>query len=329
MSNHRNVIDICFERMEEVYLKKISDEFFGTKYKIVEDLGEGTVTRVIVDNGLKVAYSDAACIVEWTFNNKEEDSGIIEIIYCYEGNVKIDSIPDGEIYLLKKGDIAFYKYNNNIEKFTFSYDKYFGISIQVDLNQIKQSINPVFNNEIILEWESLINKIFENQILNIEQAPYNIKLAAEAMRNMKLNNMIDYIRIKFKALELFMLSIQFKRDKYENIKKYTVQEINLIYNAEKIILDNLENTPSLEQLSSQLNISIYKLQKCFKEILGSTVYEYIKKARIEKSKIYLKNTDMPVICIANQIGYENPSKFANAFKSCTGITPSEYRKYEK
>jgi hypothetical protein len=42
VSNHRNVIDICFERMEEVYLKKISDEFFGTKYKIVEDLGEHT-----------------------------------------------------------------------------------------------------------------------------------------------------------------------------------------------------------------------------------------------------------------------------------------------
>jgi AraC-like DNA-binding protein len=34
---------------------------------------------------------------------------------------------------------------------------------------------------------------------------------------------------------------------------------------------------------------------------------------------------MPIIYIANEAGYENPSKFSNAFKSYTQMIPSEYR----
>lgn len=66
-------------------------------------------------------------------------------------------------------------------------------------------------------------------------------------------------------------------------------------------------------------------EKGFKEITGSTVYEYIRKARVERSKIFLKSTDMQIICIANKVGYENPSKFSSVFKSYTGMTPSKYR----
>ncbi len=35
---------------------------------------------------------------------------------------------------------------------------------------------------------------------------------------------------------------------------------------------------------------------------------------------------MSVLQIANEIGYENPSKFANTFKEYNNVTPLKYRK---
>ncbi|CDI48974.1 transcriptional regulatory protein [Clostridium tetani 12124569] len=68
------------------------------------------------------------------------------------------------------------------------------------------------------------------------------------------------------------------------------------------------------------------MQEEFKNVIGCTVYEYIKKVRMEKAKYLLKSTNMSVLEIANEIGYENPSKFANAFKEYNNVTPLKYRK---
>ena len=67
------------------------------------------------------------------------------------------------------------------------------------------------------------------------------------------------------------------------------------------------------------------LQKLFKQIYGAPVYHYIKEYRLEQAAVELVQTAKPVTQIAQNIGYDNASKFPECFKKRYGLTPPQYR----
>ena len=71
------------------------------------------------------------------------------------------------------------------------------------------------------------------------------------------------------------------------------------------------------------------IEKCFKGIYGSSIHQYMKHMRIREAAKDLVDTDDSILNIANRYGYENASKFAEAFRVITGYKPSEYRKKKK
>ena len=50
---------------------------------------------------------------------------------------------------------------------------------------------------------------------------------------------------------------------------------------------------------------------------------------MESAAYMLEYSDKSVIEIAGEHGYDNGSKFASAFRSVKGVTPSEYRQINK
>jgi AraC-like DNA-binding protein len=57
-----------------------------------------------------------------------------------------------------------------------------------------------------------------------------------------------------------------------------------------------------------------------------SIYTYMRQYRMQESAVLLSNTSQSVTLIAGSVGYENPSKFAAAFKAVMNMTPLEYRK---
>ena len=47
---------------------------------------------------------------------------------------------------------------------------------------------------------------------------------------------------------------------------------------------------------------------------------------IEKAKKLLAETDLKVIDISQQVGYDNEKHFMKVFKSVCGVSPTEFRK---
>ena len=68
--------------------------------------------------------------------------------------------------------------------------------------------------------------------------------------------------------------------------------------------------------------------RIFKRNFGHCFQNYICMYRIEKAKILLKTTDLPVSDIAMQVGFNSFSFFSKMFKEYLQLTPSEYRKDE-
>jgi len=303
----------------------MSDELLGIRYSIPKDVGEGTVSRIIIDEGLEIAHWDSSTNMKWSYDNEKNGSNIIEISYCYKGSAEIQSLPNKRKYFFEKGDIAFYRMNNNIDGFNFHYKGFKAISIHMNLDSVKSFINPIWEEKIVAQWQNSIDNIFSNNVLSIEKVPYNIKVIAEEIKDIDIRNMMDYMNVKSKVIEFLILCLHFKSNKKHSLSNFTKEEVDIIYKAENILLQNIQNPLSVDELAQRLNITVYKLQKGFKKIFGNTVYEYTKRLRIEKSKTLLKNIDIPIIEIANEVGYENPSKFSSVFKSYMKMTPSEYR----
>lgn len=63
----------------------------------------------------------------------------------------------------------------------------------------------------------------------------------------------------------------------------------------------------------------------FKQVYGVPVYHYIKEYRLEQAAVELVRSAKPITQIAQNAGYDNASKFSEAFRKRYGTTPSQYR----
>jgi len=82
---------------------------------------------------------------------------------------------------------------------------------------------------------------------------------------------------------------------------------------------------SIVELASSFGISAGHLSRNYKKESGETLLNYINAKRIEKAKVLLAGTDMPLHEIVQEIGYLGVSSFHRKFKSSVGITPGQYR----
>ena len=76
-----------------------------------------------------------------------------------------------------------------------------------------------------------------------------------------------------------------------------------------------------------MNYSLFSYS--FKQYTGSNFVNYLKTIRMEEAKKLLAETDMRVIEISQEVGYDNEKHFMKIFKSAYGVSPSEYRKNMK
>lgn len=64
----------------------------------------------------------------------------------------------------------------------------------------------------------------------------------------------------------------------------------------------------------------------FKEHFGRTLTQHINLLRIQRASRYLRETDLSIMEIGFQVGFENFSYFIKRFRDVFGCTPTEYRK---
>ncbi|MDR3509345.1 MAG: AraC family transcriptional regulator [Caulobacteraceae bacterium] len=82
---------------------------------------------------------------------------------------------------------------------------------------------------------------------------------------------------------------------------------------------------TMTQLARQAGVNESKLSELFKARFGLTVFECLRKVRMERAQRLLQDTDLPVTQIALEVGYEHPANFATAFKRSFGATPRAFR----
>lgn len=94
---------------------------------------------------------------------------------------------------------------------------------------------------------------------------------------------------------------------------------------ETFIENNFTKDLTLDELSEQIDMSRFHFAAMFKQSFGEPPHRYIMLRRMSAAKELLVRTQLPIIEVAAEVGYENQGHFATIFKRETGKSPSRYR----
>jgi AraC-like DNA-binding protein/mannose-6-phosphate isomerase-like protein (cupin superfamily) len=100
---------------------------------------------------------------------------------------------------------------------------------------------------------------------------------------------------------------------------------HVIAEAISYLEQNYTGDVRLEQVARSTYISPSRLQHVFKEVTGTSLFDYLARMRIDRACELLRGTNRTLSDIAFSLGYHDPSYFGRQFKKLTGTTPSSYR----
>jgi transcriptional regulator GlxA family with amidase domain len=124
-----------------------------------------------------------------------------------------------------------------------------------------------------------------------------------------------------------MLAIESRRPselRYEK-RQPTVLSDPLIARAVSWIRVNLHARFTLDDLLRDVPTSRRNLSRRFKLETGEGVQAFIQRLRIDRAKLLLETSSLPIEQIVDQVGYQDASAFARQFKRQTRLTPNLYR----
>ena len=89
--------------------------------------------------------------------------------------------------------------------------------------------------------------------------------------------------------------------------------------------EHLAEEFNLAELAAQVGLSKFYFNRLFKSAMGVSPSHHQINLRMNEAKRLLRETEKTVVEVALDIGYSNPSHFAQLFRKETGLSPSDYR----
>lgn len=112
-----------------------------------------------------------------------------------------------------------------------------------------------------------------------------------------------------------------KRPENRKEKRYDARIVEIVRRIEKDYMSHI----IVHELAQELSVSRAWLSRCFKDVTGKTIKEYITDLRISHAKDLLTQTSFPIAEIAAACGYNDAMFFSSMFKKVVGCTPSQWR----
>jgi AraC-like DNA-binding protein len=103
------------------------------------------------------------------------------------------------------------------------------------------------------------------------------------------------------------------------------REFEELYEAEKHILDHLDQPLRVGEVALAVGVSARTLLRMFRQAHGQTVEQYITGQRVETARRLLATTDQPIKAISSRVGIHTYQHFNRVIKESTGLSPNSYR----
>ncbi|MDM5336639.1 AraC family transcriptional regulator [Fictibacillus enclensis] len=245
----------------------------------------------------------------------------VEIMYVIHGKCMVDV--EGERILLKKNDLIFL--DANIAH-ALTVEKHNPCRmLNVEFRFVKKG-GPSPSIQILAAHDQTLSQMLNKRspylVLKDQDDTYHIlkSLVHELNQKNTENEIMSHLLIS-------QLLIRIARMAEETMMNSPKQQTNqYVQQTIAFIRENYDRDLEMKELADMVNLHPGYLHRIFKRYTGATVIEYVTSLRMEKAKMLLAETEIPVIDICDYIGMNSRQYFSALFKKHTGQAPVEYRK---
>lgn len=297
--------------------------------ELPKSLGSGTIKGYVFGDGVGMFLFNFKLKKDWTLSLRGNPAPL-QFSFCMEGTVQ-HLLSERDIhYVLNplRGTITANR-TGTLQKLRFPKDNQILLAfLTIDRQEYYDKIKCILD-----DMPKKLATIFSDtkgEKPYFYHSNYSISVAECINEIVEDENvgLVRSTRIEGKTLELLSMQIkQFNDDLNEPGKQVMLRkhDIEKIKAARKILMDNYQNPPTIEELARQSGINQQKLKKGFKLVYNKTINSYSRDKRLEIAAMKLLN-GASVREAANEVGYSNQSHFANRFREKYGILPKDYLK---
>lgn len=153
------------------------------------------------------------------------------------------------------------------------------------------------------------------------------RMAIEALLNHTYSDTLENIFINAQTQILLLYSMDcILGEKEETFScKFLSNDADRekITKAREVLLQHIGEPLTIKELSRKVAINECYLKKGFKELFGTTIFDFYQSQRMEHAKYLLYDKGLSVTEVSMLLGYSSISHFSTAFKKHTGIKPCE------
>lgn len=296
-----------------------------TSYVMTEETesGKGEMVCYEVAPGITISYNDlqmGSC-----YSPMIPDRDFLQIDHCLEGCYECESA-DGTVTFLGEGDLSVGSLKKGEQLIVASgipLKRYKGITVLFDLEQAEKTLAQNFTVSSI-SLARIRDTLCKDGMILLVKSKNEIDHIFHELYHVDERIQTSYFWIKTIELLLFLslldgTTVQKPKHFTERISKKTQQ----IY---QWVIEHPLEWKTIQELSEEYGISESSLKRCFQSVAGKTIGTFMKEKRMEAAaQILIEQSELSIGEVAYQTGYENQSKFTEAFKSVFGVTPQSYR----
>lgn len=104
---------------------------------------------------------------------------------------------------------------------------------------------------------------------------------------------------------------------------------DLISEARDYIQGHYMQNITLNEISEHFYVNPYYFSQLFKKKTGTSYQKYLTELRMKRAEVLLRETDLKVYEICEQVGYTDTNYFSKLFERSTGRKPSAFRSEQK
>jgi len=147
----------------------------------------------------------------------------------------------------------------------------------------------------------------------------------ESLLNHKYTGSLENIYVNAQLQMLLLYSMDGLSDKEVISCRFLNSEVDRekIMQARDFLIQSIGQPITIRELSRKVAINECYLKKGFKEMFGTTIFEFYQNQRMEHAKYLLYEKGLNVTDVSMLLGYSSISHFSTAFKKQTGLKPCE------
>ena len=316
------IIDECRANKEVTWYQEGPEAF----WQMPSPLGWGYGREIELRPGLWLAITDYRKLQTHSYTFRHSPTRPLSLAFYLSGGSRVDNaglkLPQEEV----AGKSYFYCLPNTPET-EIHPAEYHTCAVRI---RILPELMPTFSDRIH-ELPTDLRHAIEHPADALLYYPSRITPAQQQVLQQILQWPYQGITRQFylesKALELIALHLgQMLTKSPTQGKQLIAQDIDRVYQARDILIQNMASPPSLPELAKQVQLNERKLKQGFRQVFDNTIFGYLHDHRMEQARQLLQVGQLNIQETARWVGYASRSSFVVAFKKKFQMPPSKYLK---